>query len=114
MMLEGMDILCPSTEDFLNMMGAYFTCAETLVCKEYHGVLTYSQKLKEDFSTILKKAFMSKGENELRNFKAFATYNDVVEMVSAAVSKLGDTAAILCNPKAFLCDYQERIKVYSK
>lgn len=85
MMLEGMELLCPSNEEFLDMMDAYFECAKIYVTKEFKEVIAYSMELKEDFGVILKTAFESKEENELRNFKAFATYNDVAELVYGAI-----------------------------
>lgn len=85
MMLEGMELLCPSNEEFLDMIEAYFVCAETYVAKEFKEIIAYAMELKEDFSAIVKTAFDSKEENELRNFKAFATYNDVAELVYEAV-----------------------------
>ena len=45
----------------------------------------YLKKLEEDFSAIVKAAFESGEGNELWNFKAFATYNDVAELVYEAV-----------------------------
>lgn len=85
MMLEGMEILCPSDQEFLDMIEAYFVCAQTYVVKEFKEVVSYVMKLKKDFGEIIKTAFASKGENDLRNFKAFATYNDVAELVYDAV-----------------------------
>lgn len=85
MMLEGMEILCPSNEEFLDMMEAYFVCAEHYVTKEFKEVIAYARELQEEFSAIIKAAFDSEEENKLRNFKAFSTYNDVAELVYDAV-----------------------------
>lgn len=84
MMLEGMELLYPSNEEFLDIMQEYFTCAATYAKEEFKEVIAYSQELKDTFREIVKKAFESR-ENELCNFKAFATYNDVVELVYEAV-----------------------------
>lgn len=85
MMLNGMEFLCPSNEDFLDMIDAYFECAKTYVAKEFKEIIAYAMKLKGDFSAVVKSAFDLKEENELRNFKAFASYNDVAELVYTAV-----------------------------
>lgn len=85
MMLEGMEYLCPSNEDFLDRMEAYFVCAETYAIKEFKEIMAYAMELKGEFSAIVKAAFDSKDKDELRNFKAFATYNDVAELVYEAV-----------------------------
>lgn len=85
MMLEGMDFLCPSNEEFLDAIEECFVCAEAYVAKEFKEIVAYAMELKDDFSMIVKTAFASKGKNELLNFKAFATYNDVAELVYGAV-----------------------------
>lgn len=85
MMLEGMELLGPSNEDFLDRMEAYFVCAETYAIKEFKEIIAYAMELKEDFGAIVKAAFDSKEKDELRRFKAFATYNDVAELVYEAV-----------------------------
>ena len=85
MMLEGMELLSPSNEEFLDMIEAYFVCAETYVTEEFKAIVEYAMKLKEDFSAIVKTAFESGEGNELRNFKAFATYNDIAELAYEAV-----------------------------
>ncbi len=85
MMLEGMEILSPSNEEFLDMLEVYFMCAKTYATKEFKEVIAYSKKLKKDFSEVLKAVFASGEKNELQNFKAFATYNDVAELVYEAV-----------------------------
>ncbi len=85
MMLEGMELLGPSNEEFLDVIEAYFECAETFAIKEFKEIIAYAMKLKEDFSLVIKTAFDSKGKNELQNFKAFATYNDVAELVYETV-----------------------------
>ena len=84
MMLEGMEFLYPSNEKFLDIMQEYFTCAATYAGDEFKEVIAYSQKLKDEFKEVVKKAFASR-ESELYNFKAFATYNDVAELVYEAV-----------------------------
>lgn len=91
MMLEGMELLSPSNEKFFDIMNAYFVCAETYAAQEFQEVIAYSKKLKDDFSTILKTAFETKEENEFRNFKAFATYNDMAELVYEAVLGVNQT-----------------------
>ena len=85
MMLDGMEFLCPTNEEFLDMMEAYLECAKTHVTKEFKEIIAYAKELEKDFSLIVKNAFNSKEENELRNFKAFATYNNVAELVYDAV-----------------------------
>ncbi len=87
MMLEGMEFLRPSEEEFLDMMDAYFQYADNHVKKEFREVIGYSQELKMRFSKHLKQVFAEeeKGEEDFRNFKAFSTYNDVAELVYAAI-----------------------------
>ena len=85
MMLDGMEFLCPSNEEFLDMMEMYFACAKKYVIKEFRETIAYAMELKESFGAIVKSAFDSKDEKELRNFKAFATRNDVAELVYQAV-----------------------------
>lgn len=85
MMLEGMEFLCPSNEEFLDVMETYFVCAKKYVIKEFKETIAYAMELKESFGAIVKSAFDSKDEKELRNFKAFATHNDVAELVYEAV-----------------------------
>lgn len=85
MMLEGMEFLRPSNEEFLNILTAYLQYAEDHVAEEFYAVIGYSQELKVKFSKHLKKAFTQEAEEDFRNFKAFSTYNDVAELVYAAV-----------------------------
>lgn len=86
MMLEGMEFFSPSSEEFLDLIAAYFQYADDHLAAEFHEVIGYAQKLKEKFSEHIKKAFAEDGQEEdLRYFKAFSTYNDVAELVYAAV-----------------------------
>lgn len=85
MMLEGMEILSPSNEEFLDMMEKIFLMVEAHVAEEFKEVIAYSLELKEKFIAALKNIFDFEENNALRNFKAFATYNDVAELVYEAV-----------------------------
>lgn len=85
MMLEGMEFLSPSKEEFLDALDSYFLCAETYVSEEFKEVVGYSYRLKENFGNILKAAFDAQEEDELRNFRALTTYNDVADLVYEAV-----------------------------
>lgn len=85
MMLEGMELLGPSNEEFLDLIEAYFQYAQDHLETEFYDVVEYAQRLKEKFSEHIKKAFAEEGPEDLRNFKAFSTYNDVAELVYAAV-----------------------------
>lgn len=86
MMLEGMDVLSPSDEEFFDMIEEYFSCAETYAEKEFKEVIAYSQELKERFCKVLKDIFNSEEENDFMNFRAFSTYNDIADLVYESLS----------------------------
>lgn len=86
MMLEGMEFLSPSSEEFLDLIADYLQYANDHLVTEFNEVIGYAQNLKEKFSEHIKKAFAEDGQgDDLRNFKALLTYNDVAELVYAAV-----------------------------
>lgn len=85
MMLEGMEFLSPSNDEFLHLMEAYFQYADDHLKAEFNEVIEYAHRLKVKFSEHIKNAFAKESQEDFRNFKAFSTYNDVAELVYAAV-----------------------------
>lgn len=85
MMLDGMDILHPSVEDFNQLMYAYFDFIRAYMQDQYKDVLGYIYALQTRFGQRLHSMFNGGATDEIRNLKAFTTYNDVANIVYESV-----------------------------
>lgn len=87
MMLDGMEILRPSVEDFRQLMDAYFQYVMEHAKEEFKEIFEYADELKKDFGERLCTMFDQDGADNLRKLKAFTSYNDVANIVYESVYK---------------------------
>lgn len=85
MMLDGMEILRPSVEDFRQLMMEYFQYIEKHAETKFGEIFKYVDELKKNFGQQLQTMFDREEADDLRKLKAFASYNDVANLVYESV-----------------------------
>lgn len=87
MMLDGMEILRPSVEDFRQLMEGYFKYIEEHAEKEFREIFEYINELKKHFGEQLRTMFDGDEADKFRRLKAFTSYNDVANIIYESVYK---------------------------
>lgn len=88
MMLENLSLFETSNEQFLEMMEHCYSCISQYAGKEFQDIKLYLDNLKLKFGEILKESIKSNELSDFRQFKAFATYNDIAELVYESLDSL--------------------------
>lgn len=81
MMLVNISFFETSNEQFLEMMKQCYLCISKYAEKEFQDIISYLENLKKRFGKILGDCIGSTGMSDFQEFKAFATYNDIAELV---------------------------------
>lgn len=81
MMLDNISFFETSNEQFLEMMEQCYSCISKYAENEFKDVTLYLQNLKLKFGEVIKNSIHSNEMSDFQEFKAFATYNDIAELV---------------------------------